>query len=234
MSLNVLSKDARLWSFWGRGWLCVPTVIGWNNNDITVAGRLLKETHERLPNTVRGLGRLYRAIHWEPHVYVVKQFNNKEQACYQDLRLPASDACSGLIFIPTRRCCLSSPADSWLNKPDWETISASLRYLKETVRASLQGDIYVPLLGSAENGFDDDESLEMIEDTLKDSRDFNILSGERDEVSQPLDLKISTCEPSLGTTFSSTPSSTQQVSDNVSSGSLISHEFETVIPRRAT
>jgi len=235
MSLNVLSKDTRLWSFWGRGWLCVPTVIGWTNNDATIAGRLLKETYERLPSTVRGLGRMYRSNHWEPQVYVVKTFGGKEQACYHDLRLPASDACSGLIFVPTRRCCTASPDDSWKNKPDWEMISGSLRYLKETCRVSLQGEIYVPLLGSSEDGFEDDESLEMITDALKETRGFSVLSGEKDEVSKPLDPKMSTYEPNLGTsTSSSISSSTPSVGDSVNSGSLIAHEFETVIPRRAT
>lgn len=233
MTLNILSKDTRLWSFWGRGWLCIPTVIGWTGVDATIAGRLLKETHERLPNTVRGLGRVYRSNHWEPQVYVVKTLGGKEQACYHDLRMPASDACSGLIFVPTRRCCTAKPEDSWLNKPDWETISGSLRYLKETCRVSLQGEIYVPLFGADENGFEDDESLEMISDALKEARGFSIVSSERDEVSKPLDPIMSSCEPNLGST-SSISSSTPSVGDSVNSGSLIAHEFETVVPRRRT
>ena len=182
--ITVLPKDARLWSFWGHGWLCVPVTPGWTADGRgIVCGRLCHELERQVPGLLTDYGR-FSKVDRICVVYAVTRLDGKWRARFHDPRLPSSNANTGVVLVPTRTLDTDSPGESWKTHPSWDNVRFALTDLKDRIRPALHGNIYLPVLGLCDDT-DTDELVEGISEELNDKHGFVLLTGENDVMIPP-------------------------------------------------
>ena len=229
--LTILPKDARLWSFWGQGWLCIPVTMGWAlDGRGLVCGRLAFQLEERLPGVLAAYGRFCQAGHQNCIVYVISKRDKVWRVKFHDIRLPTSDANTGIILVPTRPLDKTHPELSWKNSPTWDCVRTSLKDLCALVRPSLHGEIYIPAFGLCDKD-DYDDVVEGIEDELSVAKGFTLLSGEDDTMIPPHD-PIAAPAPTTQGPYIGPPKPPAPPAEARPSVSSIASDFDVIIPQR--
>jgi hypothetical protein len=226
-------ENTNIWSLWGTGWLCVPTNVGWKQDGSNVMGRgIALQAVKRFPELPKTYGRMCMAGHHDCVVYqCVSMPNNRFTLSYQDPRIPSTPDDFGLIMTPTKELKSETPHLSWKSSSSWERVDRTLKHLVGSVRPSLFGTFFVPLLGAGNGGLEQDEVLEYLTEELRDVNDVTIVIGsEPDDVSLQSDDESHDTVPVTVSRDDTNPNQEQEM--RPVNTSLISDDFETVKPKQ--
>lgn len=165
-------NDVNIWSFWGDGWIVVPTLIS-KEEDCLIRGQIGTELNHRFSNISGSYSFLMKKEINNPVAYKKSKNSFDEEILISlDPRLPSNEDNIGVVLFPFASLENEDVVVSW------EMYHNNLLFLKNKLRKSLFGDFFIPVFSC--NEISQEMMLEEIEDTLVDTFGISLVFCEND------------------------------------------------------